>query len=162
MNLEQKANLTAEARNKELDLRWTMTQLFFAVHSGLIAVFLYQLKEFGIGETGVVTAAILVGMIIGIIGIILSYMWLYATIRSQRLLTYWNERLAALELRLPDETSVFVTIDGKVPSPPGTPMDDLLVRLVSLFIISWWALFLISLIMFLDKGGLLCRMGIDS
>jgi hypothetical protein len=142
LNLEQKTTLTAEARSKELDSRWAMTQLFFAIHSGLFAAILFQHKEMRV----INPIACLVGLLLGI-------NWLHATIRSQRLLAYWNEKLAALELRRPGKIRVFVSNEGKIPSPQGTPMDDLLIRLVWIFILAWSGLFVFFSFTLLSKGG---------
>ena len=134
MNLETKCTLTAEARNQELETRWTMTQIFFAIHSGLFAVLLIQLKEESFREE----AALRFG--VPVLGQVLGVVWLLTTQRSARLLAYWNEKLAELELTERVEPDVFRTDDGQVPSPPGTTMDKLLVALVTIFIVVWTAI----------------------
>lgn len=140
MNLEQKITLTAEARIKELELRWTMTQLFFFIHSGLFSVVLFQSSESAFKEVTLFRIAVCM------LGLLLAIVWRIATRRSQQLLAYWNERLAVLESEQEDKITVFVTPEGGVPSPPGVTMDSLLLGLVALFILAWCGLLLHAIV----------------
>lgn len=135
MNLEQKVTLTAEARIKELELRWTMTQLFFFIHSALFSVALVQFKPGTIIHQGSC-----------FLGLWLGVLWLLTTVRSQNMLAYWEQKLAMLEGNQTADMAVFVAVDGTIPSPPGWSMDMLLVLLVWTFISAWGTLLAYSLL----------------
>ena len=132
VNNTLKANLTAQARVSEISLRWTMFQLFFAIHSGAFAFVATQF-----------TAGTLPHFGICIFGLALASLWYLATIRTGRLVEYWNRKMAELEVADEGTVDVFVArvaeevVAVGTPSPAGVPIHHLLVRLVHLFLLLW-------------------------
>lgn len=140
---EKKMELTGNARINEVTVRWTMFQLFFAIHSGALAVILFQFKP----ETNVI-----VYVFVSMVGLWFSILWHLATYRAQKLVDYWHQRMAELEEAERDFTQkridVFFSEETatKVPTSAGVPIYKVLQRLVEIFIIVWLVLLIVFVV----------------
>jgi len=135
MDVKQKADLTAQARISEITLRWTMFQLFFAIHSAAFPLVVAQFTAGTFPHFGIC-----------IFGLALAGLWYLATIRAGRLVEYWNSKMAELEIADEQAVDVFVAREVEqvvpigTPSPAGVPIHHLLIRLVHLFLFLWVSL----------------------
>jgi hypothetical protein len=135
MDEKQKADLTADARISEITLRWTMTQLFFLIHSALFSLVLTQFES----GTWLYTGVCILGLWLGIL-------WFVIMRRAQYLVEDWNKKLAELERMDDQPVKVFITEQGGVPSPQGVPVYKVLILLVGTFVMVWIILLTISMI----------------
>lgn len=81
-------------RNQEATLRWTRSQLFIIIHSAGFSVTMNQYAQQNINEAFLIIA--------GVIGLILSGIWFFITIRANEWLHFWHFRLSAIEKHITD------------------------------------------------------------
>lgn len=135
---EQKATIAAGARTTDVTLRWTMSQLFFLIHSGLVT---FVLPKFAQGT--------LVRVGLCFLGLWLALLWLLATQRAQSLIEHWIEALAELEGRgLSDRkraraVHIFYEVRPKL---VGIPTYRIFIWFVYTFLLVWLILLITSLI----------------
>jgi len=137
MTPEQKAELTAASRISEIEGRWTMTQTFFLIHSGLFSLVLTQFKPGALTHLGTC-----------FLGIWLAIIWLGATRRSRALIAFWENKLAALEAV--DGEQLIRVFSVQPPETAGVRIGTVLNFLVGTFIGVWGALLSISLPQFVN------------
>lgn len=130
MTEDKQIDLAAAARLSDITLRWTMTQVFFLIHSGLFSLVLIQFKAGTVLHVGV-----------AVFGWLLCLLWLEATRRANRQIHYWNERLARFETREKPAVNVFATPEGEISSRAGVPIHKVLIWLIGAFLTAWtWLL----------------------
>ena len=141
MTNEERLKLAGDARINEIEMRWTMFQLFFLIHSGALSLIFiyYKPKIYGIGMY----------FLVSLMGLYFSFIWLAATYRAQKLIDYWHRKMALLEELIEDElvrehpAAHFVRVffnpreRTKVPNVEGIPLYRSLMAVVWAFIAIW-------------------------
>ena len=128
---EQIVEYTAAARISEIEGRWTMTQVFLLIHSGLFSVALTQFK---LGTPfHVLTCAL---------GASLALIWLGSTRRARALIEFWERKLGALEDLQPEPPVRVFSVQP--PETAGVRIGTVLNVLVLTFVVVWLGLLTIS------------------
>lgn len=124
-------------RNGEAQLRWARAQIFLVINSGALGIipFISQSEPFKNYKY--------VGLLVLSIGaVLLSTLWVLATIRANNWIFYWNERLAAIEEfgEWPKEIRVFSSNEFSHHNWLVPSFHHTLVGLAGSFLLIWAAL----------------------
>lgn len=117
-------------RNNEINLRWTRTQIFFFINSGAMSLALTQFKS--LNPSFYRWSCV--------VGFLLALMWFFVSIRANHFVSYWDGRLAALEIKAPSEIAIFSGPEWAKASS-GIRASSLLLALSGLFVLIWIFLF---------------------
>ncbi len=124
----------AISRNTEVNLRWSRSQMFIVVNFGGISFLATQTPSRGLH------------IVVGVVGILLGAVWMFANWRAQKWVEYWNSRLAAVENAEPNPVTTPVYRGpewDKANSQLGFP--HLLIILAAIFTLLWFAVVVLGI-----------------
>ena len=115
---------TIAVRNADVNLRWSISQIFFLVHSAALTLIATQLK---FGERSFTFGCVAASG--------LCLLWLMIVVRMGKLISYWNIKLGDLEDT--DGQSIKVFSDVFIRLRPRFTTGGVLTLLIFSLVISW-------------------------
>ena len=134
MDTEQQAafsNLTF-FRHYDINLRWSITQLFFVMHSAILSLVVTQFRRGSLEYA----AACLAGLCLG-------WLWLRMTARISQWIEHWTERMRTIESSNSAENQIFGAELMRMRR--GSRTISILNLLIAGFMTVWTILFIASL-----------------
>ena len=121
----------ATVRNVDVNLRWSISQLFFFIHSAGLSLVVTRLAPASLYYSLACAAGFGLGVV-----------WFIGALRMQVLINYWNAKLGALEEL--DTQPILVFADDFVRVRPRLTTHRILLGLIGFFSLGWLIVLLIT------------------
>jgi hypothetical protein len=135
MNDSEKAMYTgiAMCRNTEVTQRWARSQIYLLIHSAGLSLTITSQKP---------TFFFLFFTSLG--GLVLTFFWYIANLRTNQWIVYWQSRLAALETAEPNPAQLgfFRGADWDRITSSWHPFHFIVNALIGFFAVAWFIIFI--------------------